>query len=418
MSRPSKKHHFVPQAQLRHFAADSDKRFLFVFDKQTDHSFRTSILNAGSENDFNTVSLGESRWNFEDLFHDVDFRSALLVANILSHQSLAWLTVDDRLALADFFATQMLRTHFSRTTPVYVVSRLRETVRQFGYDPDEDPSMAIPSDAATRLSSVKTFLDRSEHLASLLRLYPALYRTSDTDPFLISDHPVATANAFPYGDRGINSHGILVFLPISPEFSIALHCPTIVKRYELAQSASLVDGRMERILRYRDGLRSGDPINIDSDTALYLNHQQIAQSTRYLYAAANSFDGAREFLKQKPDLRSVTTNIFIGEMGGPLPQRPQMPVGTHLVVHGPFDHGMLEILEIDERGEDLTARTSQIALLGQMATDAGPLRVELYIDGHCRRIGAGDDRADGKPSRRLVSSGSPRCRLEGAGRAA
>ncbi|KZD21159.1 hypothetical protein A4A58_15390 [Tardiphaga robiniae] len=101
MNRPSKKHHFVPQAQLRHFAGDTDERFIFVFDKQTDRSFRTSILNAGSENDFNTVSLGESKWNFEDLFRDVDSRSARLVGNILSHRSLAWFAVDDRLALAD-----------------------------------------------------------------------------------------------------------------------------------------------------------------------------------------------------------------------------------------------------------------------------------------------------------------------------
>ena len=71
-SKPSKKHHFVPQSQLRHFAAYGDQRFLLVFDKRTDRSFRTSILNAGSENDFNTVSLGDAKWNFEDLFQDVD----------------------------------------------------------------------------------------------------------------------------------------------------------------------------------------------------------------------------------------------------------------------------------------------------------------------------------------------------------
>ncbi|KZD21160.1 hypothetical protein A4A58_15395 [Tardiphaga robiniae] len=175
-------------------------------------------------------------------------------------------------------------------------------------------------------------------------------------------------------------------MPISPEFSIALHCPTIGKRYELADSASLADDRMERILQHRAGLRSGDPIDIDSDTTLYLNHQQIAQSARYLYAAADNFRGTREFLREQPDLRSVTTHIHAGEMGGPPPQRPQMPAGTHLVIHGPFDHGMLEILEIDENGEGLTARTSQIALLAQMAADTGLLRVELYFGGRCRRI--------------------------------
>lgn len=89
MSRPSKKHHFVPQAQLRNFAADTERRFLFVLDKQTDRSFRTSILNAGSENDFNTVSLGASKWNFEDLFREVDARSARLIEEILSRRSVS-----------------------------------------------------------------------------------------------------------------------------------------------------------------------------------------------------------------------------------------------------------------------------------------------------------------------------------------
>ena len=232
MNRPSKKHHFVPQAQLRNFSADAERRFLYVLDKQTDRSFRTSILNAGSENDFNTISLGASKWNFEDLFQEVDTRSALLIAEILSRKSLAWLSEDDRLALADLFATQMLRTHFSRTTRAHLADRLREITRQLGYDPDQNPTMATPPDAALRLGAVRTFLDRSEQVVALLRLYPALYRANGDHRFIISDHPTAVMNAFPYGELGLTSHGILVVLPISPEIMIALHCPTIVKRYE------------------------------------------------------------------------------------------------------------------------------------------------------------------------------------------
>ncbi len=401
MSHSSKKHHFVPQAQLRHFAADAERRYLFVLDKQTDRSFRTSILNAGSENDFNTVSLGESKWNFEDLFQDVDSRSARLIADILSRRSMAWLTDDDRLALADLFATQLLRTHFSRTTPAYIAARLRETVRQFGYDPDQDPAMAMPTDAAIRLGSVKTLLDRSEHVVELLRLHPALYRTGEDHRFIISDHPVTVENAFPYGELGLGSRGVLVFLPISPEFMIALHCLTIVKRYEPSERAALDVDRKERMLRYRDGLRSGSPIDIDGNMVLYLNHQQIVHSARYLYATADTSDVAREFLKQNPDLRSVTTHMTMGEMGRAPPRRLGMPAGVHIVVHGPLDHGMLEIQEIDEAGEGITARTGQIALLAQMAADPGMLRVELYIDGHPRRtlggamIEAFGDPADG-----------------------
>lgn len=386
MSRPSKKHHFVPQAQLRNFSADAERRFLYVLDKQTDRSFRTSILNAGSENDFNAVSLGASKWNFEDLFQDVDARSARLIAEILSRKSVVWLSEDDRLALANLFATQLLRTHFSRTTPAHLAERLRDIVRHLGYNPDQDPTMATPSDAALRLAAVRTFLDRSEQVIALLRLYPALYRANGHRRFIISDHPVVLINAFPYGELGLASHGILAFLPISPEIVIALHCPTIVKRYELAEQADLEPSRKERMFRYRDGLRSGNPIDIDEDMVLFLNHQQTVHSTRYLYAATDTFDLTREALKQQPHLRSVTTHMTLGDMGRALPKRMRMPTGTHLVVHGPADHGMLDLEEIDEVGEGITARTGQIALLAQMAADPGMLRVELYVDGHPRRM--------------------------------
>jgi hypothetical protein len=63
---------------------------------------------------------------------------------------------------------------------------------------------------------------------------------------------------------------------------IALHCPTIVKRYELAEQTGLVTGQKERVFRYRDGLRSGNPIDIDEEMVLFLNHQQTVHSARYL----------------------------------------------------------------------------------------------------------------------------------------
>ncbi|MCK1595039.1 DUF4238 domain-containing protein [Bradyrhizobium sp. 164] len=386
MAHSSKKHHFVPQAQLRHFAADADGQYLFALDKRTDRSFRASILNAGSENDFNTVNLGASKWNFEDLFQEVDSRSARLVAEILSRRSMFWLAVDDRIALADFFATQLLRTQFSRSTPAHIAARLRETVRQFGYDPDQNPATAMPSDAALRLGSLRTFLDRSEHVVALLRLFPALYEIGGNDRLIISDHPVMVTNAFPYGDVGLGSHGVLVYLPVSPKFMIALHCPTIVKRYELIGHARLEAGQKARMGRYRAGLRSGEPIEIDNDLVLHLNRLQIVHSARYVYANIDDFGTARALLKQYPDLRSVTTHATIGEMGRAHPSRAGMPNGTHLVVHGPHDHAMLEITEIDQTGEGISARTGQIALLSQIAADPGMLRAELYVDGHRRRM--------------------------------
>jgi hypothetical protein len=385
MSETSKKHHYVPQAQLRHFARDSGRSSLFVFDKETSKSFLSSILNAGSENHFNTISYDGGRWNFEHLFQDVDSRSARLVAEIVSRRSLAWLKAEDSIALSELFATQLLRTHFSRTTPMRLAEDLREMIRRVGYDPDTDPAMAMPTDASLRLGAAEAFLGRHPHTGALLRLRPALYAATGAGRFVISDHPVTRTNAFPYGDLGLASPGILVLLPISPELTIALQCPTIVQRYESASGMNLPREQATRARRYRDGLRSGQPIEIDDDTVIWANSHQIVQSRRYLYGATDAFDFARDFLRQHPEARSVDSHIVMGEIGQRPPRRSGMPAGIQLLIFGPVDHCMLAIEEFDESGEGITVRTRQIDLLGQVAADAGMLHAELYIDGHCRR---------------------------------
>lgn len=69
------------------------------------------------------------------------------------------MTADDRIALADFFATQMLRTHSGRTGLKHLAGQAREMTRQVGYDPDADQHMGMPSDAAVRLGAIKASLD-------------------------------------------------------------------------------------------------------------------------------------------------------------------------------------------------------------------------------------------------------------------
>lgn len=385
MNRPPKKHHFVTQAQLRHFAADAEQRSIFVFDKRSGNAFLTSILNAGSENDFNTVIFEDGQWNFEHLFGEVDARSARLIGEVVARRSVAWMRAEDHVALADLFAAQMLRTHFGRTTPKYLAGQLREVIRETGYDPDQDPTMAMPSEAALRLGAARGFLKRGEHVASLLRLVPALFAPSGSARLVLSDHPVSRTNAFPYGAVGLASHGVVVGLPVTPDLSLNLICPTIVARYEALDGAGLDAERLARMSRARGALRAGLPAETDGAAVAALNRQQLAQSSRFLYAATNNFDWARETLAEKPHLRSIESHAALGEMGAGPPPKPGMPEGRHLVVHGPHDHCMLPLAEIDEDGEGITARTTSTELLVKVAADTGILSVELYIDGHARR---------------------------------
>lgn len=381
MNRPSKKHHFVPQAQLRNFASGEERRSIYVFDKKTGRSYPSSILNAGSENDFNTVTLPTSKWNFEDLFGDVDGRSARLVSEIIARRSVSWLSPEDRIALADLVGTQLLRTHFSRLTPKHLAGRLREITREIGYDPDADPAMAMPTDAQLRFGAVKSFLQRGEHALSLLRLIPALFSSHGSRPFVLSDHPVTITNEFPYGDTGLASQGIMVVLPITPDLAIPLVCPTIVSRYELIDTIEMEVEMRERMSRFRIGFRTGGPIEIDDEMVSNFNRRQVGQSMRYLYSAVDEFDFARDVLAQKPGLRDVRTHVRLGEMGRGPPTRANMPPGLNLVVHGPHDHCMLPLVEVDGAGEGITARTTCVELLGQVATDPGMLSIDLYENG-------------------------------------
>ena len=399
-AKPSRKHHYVPQAQLRHFASDADRRSIWVFDKGLDRSWISSLLNAGSANDFNTVELSAGKWNFEYLFQDVDGRSARLVSEIVSRRALAWIKPEDHAAMVDLFATQMLRTKLARSTPHSMALQMREMMRDIGVDPDADPNLATPTEAAIIIGAVKSFLERDRVARSMVRLVPALFEARAGQRFIISDDPVIIRNAFPYGDRGLESHGIMVFLPIAPDLGLALLCPTILSRYEAVEQAEMELEARERMLRYRAGFRAGTPVMIEPAELEGWNQCQVSNSASQLYAAAEAdFDIARALLAESPELRSVETRITMGKMGQGPPPKLGLPPGLQLVIQGRFDHAIMPIAEIDEAGEGLTARTTRVDLLALLAADRHELRAELYEDGRSRRgMGKATVERFGKPA--------------------
>lgn len=384
--KPSKKHHFVPQAQLRHFASDADRKSIWVYDKGRDRSWVSSLLNAGSENDFNTVELKSGKWNFEDIFQDVDGRSAKLVSEIVSRRALSWITPDDHTAMINLFTTQMLRTKLARLTPKSMALQMREIMRDIGVDPDADPSMATPTEASIRMGAVRSFLERDRLARSMVRLIPALFAPGEGQRFIISDDPVIVRNAFSYGAQGLESHGIMVFLPIAADLDLALLCPTILSRYEAVEQAQMEPEMRARMLRYREGFQAGTPVTIEPAELEGWNQCQVSGSASQLYATTDAeFDAARMLLTDKPELRNVETRMSMGKMGQGPPPKPGLPPGLQLIIKGTFDHAILPIAEIDKAGEGLTARTTRIDLLELIAADRHELRAELYEDGRARR---------------------------------
>jgi hypothetical protein len=379
----SKKHHYVPQAQLRHFTHDVARARLFVYDKSNGGSYPSTVKNAGSENHFNTIIEGKESLNFESIFDTVDVNGATIVNMLNERRLLAGLQREDLLKLADLGATQLVRTKLSRETPNVLARELREILAQFGADLD-DPRLTLPTQNNAKVGTIKAFFNRAEHRVSFLRLHPGLVEPEGEARFVISDHPIVFSNPFPYGDHGLQSQGIMVHLPLSPTLLLTWHCPTIVARFDHLLNLESTD--QPALRTYAEGLSRGEPVRINDVEVERYNALQFAQSRRFIFSHRNNFDVTTTRLPEQVEmeLRERESLINLGRMGEGPPPRLSMPDGWMLVVHGPGDHCLLHIEEIDEEGEGITARTSDIELLNAVATDPRLNYVELYDGPHQR----------------------------------
>jgi hypothetical protein len=380
----SKKHHYVTQAQLRHFAHDNDRAQLYVLDKSTGAVFSSSVKNAGSENHFNTIIEADERLNFEIMFDTVDGDGANIVNLLNERRSLVGLSKEELLKLSDLGAVQLVRTKLSRETPGVLARELREILMELGADPD-DPTLACPTDTDAKLGTIEAFFNRAEHRESFLRLRPGLVEPEGVARFLISDHPIVFSNPFPYGDHGLQSQGVMVHLPLSPTLLMTWHCPTIVARLDHMLGLKSKD---QPVLRaYGEGLSTGNPVRVSDVEIERYNALQLTQSRRFVFSQSNNFDAATARLpdQAETEFRERESLMNLGRIGGGPPPRRGMPDGWTLVVHGPYDHCLLHIEEIDEEGEGITARTSDLNLLHAAATDQCLEYVELYDGPQQRR---------------------------------
>ncbi|MGJ8629030.1 MAG: DUF4238 domain-containing protein [Sulfitobacter sp.] len=380
----SKKHHYVTQAQLRHFTHDSALTKLFVYDKSNGKSYPSTVKNSGSENHFNTIIEGDERLNFEAMFDTVDGNGANIVNLLNERRSLVGLSEEELLKLSDLGAVQLVRTKLSRETPGVLVRELREILMELGADPD-DPTLACPTDTDAKLGTIEAFFNRAEHRESFLRLRPGLVEPEGVARFLISDHPIVFSNPFPYGDHGLQSQGVMVHLPLSPTLLMTWHCPTIVAR--LDHMLGLKSKDQPALRAYGKGLFMGNPVRVSDVEIERYNALQLIQSRRFVFSPSNNFDAATASLpdQARTEFRLRESLMNLGRMGGGPPPRRGMPDGRTLVVHGPHDHCLLHIEEIDQEGEGITARTSDLELLKAAAIAQRLNYVELYEGPHQRR---------------------------------
>lgn len=378
MRRESKKHHYVPQSLLRFFSVDGFGKSIYVFDKSSGNAFKSSLKNAGSQNDFNKLETKEGIKNFEPIFSEVDGRLANLLVQLHQCRDVSVLSDNDRRDWADMVAVQLLRTPIMRTTIAQLAADLVGSLTESGLAKPED--FSLPTDNDSRRSMVKMFRNRDSLRTALENKDFVLFEGTGSTPFLISDHPVVRQSTVPYGDSALSSLGVGIYLPLGPDLVLAMLCKSVraslnarpLEALEMPQELS------QRNIALREGLRTEHPVRQSDSFVASFNALQIAGSSRFLYGPQNAFDAVRATLEAHPELRHVKSYVQVGRMGDGPPSSNRMPEGQWLVLFGQTNHYMLPIQ--NWREDQCEGETHDLETLNRALADAPFKEMQHYAD--------------------------------------
>ena len=256
---------------LRQFAADRRAKNpqLYAFDKTNQRVHRPSVRNVCSELHFyEKGDQGLEKWltSFEDQF-TAPFR------HLLTADSVAELSVEQRGAIAVFLAVQFVRTREQREAMKSLSLVMSKKIVEWGADPGE---WANVSEEALRAQHRSMLLGLATNAAeTMVEMKWVLMLNRTPMPTWTSDNPIALYNpvdAGPRGNLGLRCEGIQLNFPLSPTRTLTLCDP---KTY----------GALPDVLE-----------STDINNIVFLNNLQVISSTRFVFANGPNFDLAREIL--------------------------------------------------------------------------------------------------------------------------
>jgi len=296
--------HYVPQLLLRGFASGR-RNPLYVFDKRTGQSFRSSVRNAGCERGFYDPR-SQSAVNVDEWMKQAEAEAGSLVVDIRRQGNLRNLTQSDREWLAAFVAIQMVRTRRQLTAQDDLARTLASALRERGMDPSSIPGFDEFDGDKLRAE----FLGGIQSLS--LKVFPylneksiVLFASDRANPCWISDHPAVRYNSLNPGDGvcgtlGVANTGVEIYLPIGSQSVLGFLCTSIEEYFRKARKlfpAASAPAAVEEML---NGISAGEPIRAEPVNVMFFNSLQVAQSERYLFSEHDNFELALQMLRDNP----------------------------------------------------------------------------------------------------------------------
>lgn len=302
MSQNTKKQHYIPQFLLKNFCS-SDK--IWVFDKKAGKSFPSSTLNTGHENYFYSArNIDGDHIDAENLTQLLDGYGSESIRQIIQKKALP--ESDEHFVKLAFFAALQLERGPSTRRHLELIQKT--IIEKWGadivYEGDTRPLGEYGSEDL-KFGSILALKNVPEFARILQQKALFLLQAPEGSSFFCSDNPIVRHNEIDYSPRGslgIKQVGIEIYLPISPTLTLQYCCPL------LSQSIGLVPE-----LRHSLELRNqGKPILLEKENVTFINHLQVTQSDRFLYAKNQTdFDLAVEMLKDHPELRNPASEGLI-----------------------------------------------------------------------------------------------------------
>lgn len=162
-----------------------------------------------------------------------------------------------------------------------------------------------------RLLSLKLISDAKEFVPHILEKDWVLLRGNDTNPFYISDNPVALQNMRDFGPRGnlgIGVPGIEIYLPLSSTLTLAMYCRSNTEQLKHACSNAMRRGvgaaearaHLEEMISAID---TGVPATCRKENIVNLNYLQVLYAERQVYCQRRNFSLAKDMVNKNPSYK-------------------------------------------------------------------------------------------------------------------
>lgn len=297
-SQRTKNQHYVPQFLLRRFADEQQR--VNVYDKHHRKAFVSSTRNVASENQFYDLKIGDAELALEPVMTEIENAALADLNSIVEIGTISQLAADSKANIVFFMGTQMVRTRAALEMTHQIQDAFRRVAPSKGITPDNMPGLFMDDEQLKQLSLMN--LKMANELAPHFLNKDWLVYRDPQRRFLISDHPLVRHNYYPVdplmGNNGLACEGIQIYLPLSPEFTLACICPTLAAQFREHKQAKMPDTDIPLLV----AIDTGNPIDLIDDCVDYQNSLQIASGNRFVFSSCNDFSLIEKMLSANPAL--------------------------------------------------------------------------------------------------------------------